>query len=137
MTKNLRNKWIEIIDEKKDEIIPIIVGRRSMEDEFLNKIKNSTNPEIDIAGIPTRKDSLAAVSLLIPENNAAVNVTPDLETPGNIARDCEIPSKTISFKLMLENDLFLSPYISEIARRRAITIETIEIENKPLKLESE
>ena len=113
------------------------MGRISNVDELRNRSRNSTIPDIKIAGIPTRKESFAAVFLSIPENNAEVKVTPDLETPGNIARDCAIPNKIISFKLILENDFFLLPYISARASNKDITIETIAIENKPLKLESE
>ena len=80
-----------------------------MTDEILNIVSNSTSPDIEIAGIPTKKDIFAAVFLSIPENNAEVKVIPDLDTPGNIARDWEIPNKIISLKLMLENDLFPSP----------------------------
>ena len=53
-----------------------------------------------MAGIPTRKDSLAAVFISIPENNAEVKVTPDLETPGKIANDCDKPNKIISVNLI-------------------------------------
>ena len=52
-----------------------------------NNENNSTSPEIETAGIPTRKESLAAVFLSIPENKAEVRVIPDLETPGNKAKD--------------------------------------------------
>ena len=90
-------------------MIPIIVGIISIEDDVRNKVNNSTNPDIEIAGIPTRKDSLAAVFLSIPENIAEVKVTPDLETPGNIAKDWEIPNKIISLNLMSENNFFFSP----------------------------
>ncbi len=91
-------KSIAIIDDKKDEIIPIIICRRSVKVEVRDREKNSTKPDIEIAGIPTRKESLAAVCLSKPENNAEVKVTPDLETPGNIARDCAMPKKMTSFK---------------------------------------
>ena len=74
-------------EEKKDDIIPMIVGKISIADNVLNNVSNSTIPEIEIAGIPTRKESLAAVFLSIPENKAEVKVIPDLETPGNTARD--------------------------------------------------
>ena len=67
--------------------MPIIAGVTSKADDVLNKVHNSTIPEIEIAGIPTRKDSLAAVFLSIPENKAEVKVIPDLETPGNKAND--------------------------------------------------
>ena len=86
-----------------------MIGYKSNREDSRQRVTNSTKPDIVIAGIPTRKESLAAVCLSIPENNAEVNVTPDLETPGNIARDCEKPNKIISFKLMSLNNLFLSP----------------------------
>ena len=87
LAKNLRKKSIANNEEKKDDMIPIIVGKISITDNPLNKVNNSTSPEIEIAGIPTRKESLAAVFLSIPENKAEVNVIPDLETPGNTERD--------------------------------------------------
>ena len=87
--------------------------------------------------MPIKKESLAAVFLSRPENNAEVKVMPDLETPGNNARDCERPNKHISVKLISENILFLLPITSEIASNKAIKIETIEIENRLLKFESE
>ena len=84
---NLRRKSIAINDEKKDEIIPIMVGRTSRAEEVRYRVINSTTPDIEIAGIPTRKESLAAVFLSTPEKSAEVKVIPDLETPGNTARD--------------------------------------------------
>ena len=84
---NLRNKSIANNEEKKDDIIPKIIGRISITVNVLNKVNNSTSPEIEIAGIPIRKESLAAVFLSIPENKADVRVIPDLETPGNKAKD--------------------------------------------------
>ena len=88
-------------------MIPRIVGRINTKDVLLNMVNNSTSPVIEIAGIPTKKDSLAAVFLSIPENNAEVRVMPDLETPGNNAKDWEIPNKIISFKLISGNDFLL------------------------------
>ena len=85
------------------------MGKISITNDVWNIVNNSTNPDIEIAGIPTRKESLAAVFLSIPENNAEVKVIPDLETPGNIARDCEIPSKIISLSLISLNNFFLLP----------------------------
>ena len=137
LVTNLRNKSIANIEEKKEDIIPIIIGRISIKDDVVNIVKNSTNPEIEIAGIPIKKESLAAVFLSTPENKAEVKVIPDLETPGNIARDWEIPNKITSRKLISENNLYFLPWISEAARNRAITIEIKAIKNKLLKLESE
>ena len=97
------------IEEMREEVIPIIVGRISIIDEVLHIVNNSTSPEIEIAGIPTRKEILAAAFLSKPENNAEVKVMPDLETPGNIARDWEIPNIITSLKLISENNLFFLP----------------------------
>ena len=89
--------------------MPIIIGIISTIDNTLNKENNSTSPEIETAGIPTRKESLAAVFLSIPENKAEVRVIPDLETPGNKAKDWARPNFITSFKLMSTNNLFLLP----------------------------
>ena len=86
-----------------------MIGRISITDNVLNIVTNSTSPDIEIAGIPTKKESLAAVSLSIPENNAEVKVMPDLETPGKIARDCEIPNKITSLSLISLNNFFFLP----------------------------
>ena len=109
LERNFRSKSIAIKEEKKDEIIPIIIGKTSIADDVRCKVNNSTNPDIEIAGIPTRKDNLAAVFLSIPENNAEVKVIPDLETPGNIARDCEMPNKIISLSLISLKNFFFLP----------------------------
>ena len=85
------------------------MGRRFIADEDLKRVNNSTIPEIEIAGIPTRNESLAAVCLSMPENKAEVKVIPDLETPGNIARDWEKPKRIMSLNLMSENNFFLFP----------------------------
>ena len=47
---------------------------------------NSTNAAIEIAGIPRRNENLAASFLSHPDKSAVEIVTPDLETPGNIAK---------------------------------------------------
>ena len=105
--RNLSRKSIAIIEDKKEETIPNNVGRIVITDVFRKIVNNSTKPDIEIAGIPIRKDILAAVLLSIPENNAEVKVTPDLETPGNIARDCEKPNRIISRILISDIDFFL------------------------------
>ena len=135
--RNLRSKSIAIKDEKKEDIMPVKIGRISIKDEVLYKVNNSTNPDIETAGIPTKKESLAAVFLSIPENNAEVKVTPERETPGNIARACEIPKKIISLIVISENNFFRLPYISDKANKKDIIIEIIAIENKPLRGELE
>ena len=98
-----------MIEEKKDEVIPIIMGKRSIAVEVRYKENNSTSPDIEIAGIPIRKESFAAVFLSRPVNNAEVKVTPDLDTPGNIAKDCAKPNKIISLIVMSIKNFFLLP----------------------------
>ena len=56
LATNLRNKSIANIEEKKDDMMPIIIGIISTTDNTLNKENNSTSPETEIAGIPTRKE---------------------------------------------------------------------------------
>ena len=81
----------------------------SITDNELYRVKNSTDPEIKIAGMPTRKESLAAVFRSMPENNAEVKVTPDLENPGKIARVCEKPNMIISLRLISFINFFFLP----------------------------
>ena len=112
--------------------MPIVIGSRSITFNVLKSVRSSTIPDIVIAGIPIIKDILAAVCLSIPANKDAVNVIPDLETPGNKAKDCAKPIKIISLRLISIKDLLFCPYFSEIASKIAIIIEMIAIENKPL-----
>ena len=74
-----------------------------------NRLFASINLHIEIEGIPITKESLAAVCLSMPENNADVKVMPDLETPGKIAKDCVIPMIRISPIVISLKDLFFLP----------------------------
>ena len=47
---------------------------------------NSTIAAIEIAGIPKRKENFAESTLSQPATKAVEIVTPDLETPGKIAK---------------------------------------------------
>ena len=47
---------------------------------------NSTIAASEIAGMPKRKENFAASSLSQPATRAVEIVTPDLETPGKIAK---------------------------------------------------
>ena len=61
-----------------------------------NSLKEKINSKIavkDIAGIPKRNENFAASPLSHPETRAVEIVTPDLETPGKIARACDRPIK--------------------------------------------
>ena len=60
---------------------------------------NSKIPTSDIAGTPKRKENFAASRLSHPEIKAVEIVTPDLETPGKIAKAWEKPIKKLSENL--------------------------------------
>ena len=47
---------------------------------------NSTNAAIEIAGMPKIKEYFAASTLSQPDTRAVEMVTPDLETPGKMAK---------------------------------------------------
>ena len=72
-------------EEKNVDIKPINRGKKLNEENLLREEMNSTIPAREIAGIPKRKENFAASPLSHPEIRAVEIVTPDLETPGNIA----------------------------------------------------
>ena len=57
---------------------------------------NSTIAAIQIAGMPKIKEYFAASTLSQPDTKAVEIVTPDLETPGKIAKACERPIRKLS-----------------------------------------
>ena len=57
---------------------------------------NSTIAAIEIAGIPKRKENLAASLLSQPDKSAMEIVIPDLEIPGIIAKDWKKPINKLS-----------------------------------------
>ena len=65
---------------------PIISGNKLNELNSLKEKMNSTIAAREIAGIPKRKENLAASTLSQPDTRAVEIVTPDLETPGKIAK---------------------------------------------------
>ena len=64
---------------------PTIKGVKLNEQISLKEDINSTIAAKEIAGIPKRKENLAASPLSQPDTRAVEIVTPDLETPGTIA----------------------------------------------------
>ena len=64
---------------------PINSGEKPNAKKSLKEEINSTIAAREIARIPKRKENLAASPLSHPEIKAVEIVTPDLETPGNIA----------------------------------------------------
>jgi len=60
-------------------------GKKPNEKKSLKEEINSTIAAREIAGIPNKKENLAASPLSHPDIKALEIVTPDLETPGKIA----------------------------------------------------
>ena len=81
-----------------------------------------------MAGMPKRKENLAASPLSHPETSAVEIVTPDLETPGKIARAWERPIRKPSEKLWFFK--FIEPFLelSAMYIKIAIVKETNAID---------
>ena len=73
-------------EDKNVVASPTISGKKPNELNSLKEKKNSIRAAKVIAGIPKRKENLAASSLSQPETNAVEIVMPDLETPGKMAK---------------------------------------------------
>tara|TARA_A100001388_G_scaffold189652_1_gene142647 strand:+ start:300 stop:584 length:285 start_codon:yes stop_codon:yes gene_type:complete len=83
--KYFNNRLIANNEEKKVVVRPKIRGEKLNEDNTLKEEINSTIAAKEIAGIPKRKENLAASLLSQPDTRAVEIVTPDRETPGIIA----------------------------------------------------
>ena len=83
--KYFNKKSIANIEDKNVVIIPTKRGNKPNEKKSLKEEINSTIAAREIAGIPKRKENLAASPLSHPDIRALEIVTPDLETPGKIA----------------------------------------------------
>ena len=83
--KYFNKKSIANKEDKNVVAKPIIRGKKLKDENSLKEEMNSTIPAREIAGIPKRKENFAASPLSQPEIRAVEIVTPDLETPGNIA----------------------------------------------------
>ena len=84
-----------IKEEKNAEIMPNIRLVKPNEDNSLKEEINSTIAAREIAGMPKRKENLAASPLSHPDIKAQEIVTPDLETPGKIANAWKKPIKKL------------------------------------------
>ena len=71
---------------KSDKLWFRISGKKLNEFNSFNDETNSTIAAIEMAGIPKRKENLAASLLSQPDKRAAEIVIPDLETPGKMAK---------------------------------------------------
>ena len=94
--KYFNRKSIANNEEAKVVIRPTISGKKLNELNSLKKEKNSTIAAKEMAGMPKRKENLAASPLSQPDTKAVEIVTPDLETPGIIAKACERPIRKLS-----------------------------------------
>ena len=73
-------------DDTKVEIRPTIKGKKPKEENSLKEEMNSPIAAKAIAGSPRIKENFAASPLCQPDIKAVEIVTPDLETPGKIAK---------------------------------------------------
>ena len=83
--KYFNKKSIANKDDKNVVIRPTKRGKKPNEKNSLKEKINSTIAAREIAGIPKRKENLAASPLSHPDIRALEIVTPDLETPGKMA----------------------------------------------------
>ena len=115
-------------EEKNVVIRPIIRGRKLYEGIPLNDEMNSTTAANDIAGIPKRNENLAASFLSQPVKSAVEIVTPDLETPGIIANDWEMPINKLFIYLWLFKLICLFLEISAKYINKAISKDIIAMD---------
>ena len=73
-------------EDRKVAVRATISGKKLKEESSLKEEMNSTIAAMEIAGIPKIKENFAASFLSQPETRAVEIVTPDLETPGKIAK---------------------------------------------------
>ena len=83
--KYFNKKSIANKDDKNVVIRPTKRGRKPIKKKSLKEEINSTIAAREIAGIPKRKENLAASPRSHPDNKALEIVTPDREIPGKIA----------------------------------------------------
>ena len=83
--KYFNKKSIANKEDTNVVIRPTIRGRKPNEKNSLKEEINSTIAIREIAGIPKRKENLAASPLSHPDIRAIEIVIPDLETPGKMA----------------------------------------------------
>ena len=75
---------------------PTISGGKLKVENLFKDERNSTTAAREIAGIPKIKENFAASPLTQPDTKAVEIVTPDLDTPGKIAKACARPIKKLS-----------------------------------------
>ena len=90
------NKSIANNEDRNVVISPRISWKKPTELKSLKEKMNSIIAAKVMAGIPKRKENLAASSLFQPDTKAVEIVIPDLETPGKMAKDWERPIRKLS-----------------------------------------
>ena len=122
---------IAINEETNVVASPAIRGKKLKEEKFLKEDISSTIAAREIAGMPKINENFAASLLSQPETSAVEIVTPDLETPGKIAKDWEMPIKKLSEKLWFFK--FIDPlfdlsakYIKIAIRKEINAIDKLE-----------
>ena len=129
--KYFNNRLIANNEEKNVVVRPKIRGEKLNEDNTLKEEINSTIAAKEIAGIPKRKENLAASLLSQPDTRAVEIVTPDRETPGIIANAWKRPIKKLSESLWFvkfKDPLFdlSAMYIKIAIRRETNAIDKLE-----------
>ena len=124
-------------EEKKVVINPTKRGRNGNVENWLTALKNSTKAANKIAGIPRRKEYLAASFLFHPDIRAIDMVDPERDTPGKIAKAWAIPIYKLFLNLWLFKLINLLVEISAKSIINDINIETKAIERFERKNESE
>ena len=94
--KYFNKKSIANNEDTNVVVRPTISGKKLNELNLLSEEKNSTIAAKEMAGIPKRKENLAASSLSQPDTRAVEIVIPDLEIPGKIAKAWERPIRKLS-----------------------------------------
>ena len=84
--KYFNKKSIANNEVKNVVIRPITSGKKLNELNSFKEEMNSTKAAREMAGIPRRKENLAASLRSQPETRAVEIVTPDLDTPGKMAK---------------------------------------------------
>ena len=108
-------------EDKNVETNPKNRGKILKVDNLLKEKINSTNAAREIAGIPRRKENLAASALSQPDIKAVEIVMPDLEKPGITANAWEKPIKKLSEYLWLSR--LMDPFFDLSAKYINIAIK--------------
>ena len=87
MEEKYFNKRSIVNKEEKKEVVRPTIRRGKLNDR--NSLKEEINSTIaarEIAGMPKKNENLTASILSQPDTKAVEIVTPDLETPGKMAK---------------------------------------------------